>query len=95
MPTRSPALIFCPPISVSSLAVRWNRHDRRRPPDDLIGCGLGTLGLVDLPLIGVLHERDHPWLMAFRVVSLPATDSRIVKKPNSVRRPVPDRRCPR
>ena len=52
----------------------------RSPAHDLVDAGGGDarrVGLPQRPLFGVLVMASRPWLMALRVVSLPATTSRM------------------
>ena len=82
-PTRSPFLI----CYAAELGVRergaLEGGDRRGPADDLVGRGLGTLRLYSSHCSGLSRNACMPWVMALRVVSLPATASIITKKPNS------------
>ena len=70
----SPALISWPPTTASPSGATEVDH-RRRIADDLLDLGRPDGVLVvdpDLPLFRMLGDRKQSWLIAFRVVSLPA-----------------------
>ena len=80
---RSPFFMVTPPISTSSVAVRWNEEigEAHRRISSYVVSGRSFLNSSHCS--GLSRNAIIPWVVALRVVSLPATARRTTNQPNS------------